>query len=206
MQHHLHSIRQTPCHPENIWRVEPGSKTIVGWWFPVVHGWPAPPLHLCGSQSQVCCPPLTPTPTVISQCSYQWDLNMLRFHCSAPQDQEPGSWGQSDRRSDGPKCSAWRDGTNVHNTEGAPTPPQLFLWQPILYIMLYYVVIYTYVHAGMLYPDPAWVNYIGGGRRTPQNHQQDLEITEARTNQPSTGKLQRGCAHRERREGGEGRG
>lgn len=107
---------------------------------------------------------------------------MLCFHCFAPQDQEPGSWGQSDRRSDGPKRSAWRDGTNVHNTEGAPTPPQLFLWQPIFYIMLCYVVIYTYVHAGMLYPDPAWVNYIGGGRRTPQNHQQDWEITEARTN------------------------
>lgn len=53
MQHHLHSVGQTHRHPEDVWGVDTGSKTYAGWRLPVVHGWPASSLPVCGAQSKV---------------------------------------------------------------------------------------------------------------------------------------------------------
>ena len=57
-------------------------------------------------------------------------VNRLCFSYIALQDQEPGSWGQYDRRFNGSQRSAWRAGTDVHNTEGALSHALYFYtWQ-----------------------------------------------------------------------------
>lgn len=115
-QHHLYSIWQAGRHPEDLWGVDPGSESHAGRPLPVVHGWPAPTLHLRGGQSEVGYNAVSHIRTAfVLNSFFLVDLMLL------VQDQESGSWGQYDWRFDGSECSAWRAGTDVHHPEGAPS-------------------------------------------------------------------------------------
>lgn len=73
LQHHLYSIRQAGRHPEDVWGVDPGSQSHAWQPLPVVHGWLAATLHLCGGQSQVC----YNTQIYRSCCTQESVFNML---------------------------------------------------------------------------------------------------------------------------------
>lgn len=119
MQHHLLTIRQTPGHPEDVWGDDPGSKAHAGWGIPLVHGWPAPSLPLRCGQGEVCPSAHTLLEDVwlcesVGRCRPVTEPTVF-WHV---QGQEPGSWSESHRGSDGSQRSAWRDGADVHHTEG----------------------------------------------------------------------------------------
>lgn len=115
MQHHLHSVRQTARHPEDVRGADAGSEADAGRKLPLVHGRPAAAVPLRGAQGQVCGSVRT------VQRFSDMKTTLLTGHVVflSLQDQEPGSRGQSHRRFNGSQRAARREGTDVHHAEGA---------------------------------------------------------------------------------------